>query len=313
MTGSGLGCPDWPQCFGQWVPPTDISQLPEDYKSQYAIAGREIADFDAFKTWVEYINRLIGVLIGLLAIATTALSLRLPRGKGFAPAKWLSAGALLMTIVQGGIGAYVVRTHLHTGMISLHMGIALLILGMLITARLYAFREKQLPPLPASLKWSALLLLIVTLVQIFLGTQVREMVDVVSEQMGEAARNTWLSQLGITYEIHQVSYYLVVVLAVALGLRMRHHLAAFPFGKWMLLGIGLTLGAEVVMGIGMHNFGIPAWMQPLHLLFATCLFACEWALLASLLIWKHAKPAELSMWEHTEAPEPPVQSPTMTS
>ena len=98
-TGSGMGCPDWPKCFGQWVPPTDGRALPSDYKEHYIEMRRqkneklskmiaplgftdlaasirddasiyEEADFVWQRTWVEYLNRLAGALLGLALVLT---------------------------------------------------------------------------------------------------------------------------------------------------------------------------------------------------------------------------------------------------
>ncbi|RYE17287.1 MAG: heme A synthase, partial [Sphingobacteriales bacterium] len=102
-TGSGMGCPDWPKCFDQYVPPTSAAELPPNYKEKY-VAGRvkknekfaaylesmgkkELADsirhdasilkpetFNASKTWTEYVNRLIGAFTGVLLIVLVVFS-----------------------------------------------------------------------------------------------------------------------------------------------------------------------------------------------------------------------------------------------
>ena len=106
MTGSGMGCPDWPKCFGHLIPPTEMDQViwkpnTEFKKGMMIVQGdrllvaqsdfrtssefsadnwapytrHDYAIFNAFHTWTEYINRLIGVLAGLPILLIFLLSL----------------------------------------------------------------------------------------------------------------------------------------------------------------------------------------------------------------------------------------------
>ncbi|HEX4914405.1 MAG TPA: COX15/CtaA family protein, partial [Vicinamibacterales bacterium] len=61
-SGAGLGCPDWPRCFGSWIPPASAAALPPQF---------DISQFNPTLMWTEYLNRLLGVIVGLLILATT--------------------------------------------------------------------------------------------------------------------------------------------------------------------------------------------------------------------------------------------------
>lgn len=85
MTQSGMGCPDWPTCFGMWIPPTDASQLPADFEKY--LSKQDIDHtFNVYHTWIEYINRLLGAILGVFIFiyaiwSSLKFSIRRPRLK----------------------------------------------------------------------------------------------------------------------------------------------------------------------------------------------------------------------------------------
>jgi cytochrome c oxidase assembly protein subunit 15 len=286
MTGSGMGCPDWPKCFGQYIPPTDISQLPEDYKTRFAVQGKEIADFDPVKTWIEYVNRLIGAVIGLLSLLTVVFSLMIP-GKNRAAFYWSLAG-LFFVLLAAGVGAIVVKTDLHTGVITIHMVIALLTVFSFIMATFAVAdrRKVEVLTLPRHIWGMAGILLVFTLVQILMGTQVREQVDEVAKALGEPERANWISELQGVYHIHKVFHYGIFLVLIGMSVQLRPYWRKLGPVKNMFILVFILLLTEMLLGITMHNMGMPAWAQPTHLLVAALIFAAEvgaggWMYLAS--------------------------------
>ena len=281
MTGSGMGCPDWPTCFGQWIPPTDISQLPPDYKIKFAVAGKEIADFDAFKTWVEYINRLLGVLIGLFSLGTLALSIPLRKTRpgvfGF------SLAGFLAVLVVGGVGAYVVRSDLQEGVVTIHMVLALGALSLFILGLIESYRDRlllpaewknQMNPLNRWLAWGSTALIAA---QVVMGTQVREEIDRLAKSMGESTRDQWIDLLPTLYDVHSLFYYVLVAGLIFLGWRLKTLLSNWRPLSVIYISLWTVIAGAVLLGLGMHHLGIPAWMQPAHLLLATALFGLSLA------------------------------------
>ena len=67
VSGAGMGCPDWPKCFDRWIPPTNISQLPDHI---------DPAKFNIVLAWIEYSNRLFGALVGLTITIALFLAIK---------------------------------------------------------------------------------------------------------------------------------------------------------------------------------------------------------------------------------------------
>lgn len=278
-TGSGLGCPDWPKCFGQWVPPTDVSQLPDDYKIKYAIMGKEIADFSALHTWIEYVNRLIGVLIGFFVFLTLVFSTSYWKSDKLIVG--LALAAFVLVGFNGWLGAIVVATNLKPVIITAHMLLALFVVAILIFAVTRSYGSVSQVPIVKNIKkvnlWLGICLLF-SLVQVALGSQVREAIDVVAHTMGEALRNEWVHSVGLVFYIHR-SFSIAILAAnvylVALLIRNVDYQAKLRYWSFMLIGL---LGMEVLTGVIMAYFAIPAFLQPVHLLLGSLMFGLQFYL-----------------------------------
>lgn len=264
-TGSGLGCPDWPRCFGQWVPPTHISELPPNYKDLYKIAGKTIADFDPYKTWTEYLNRLAGVVLGFLQIILFFRSFSVRKYDHRIP--WATGGLLLLVMLQGGIGALVVSTHLKPFIITIHMFLAVLLLfGLLYLERFCLdLQSSELKPRDKKAYRITNILVGLTFIQVLMGTQVRQQVDHFIRDTKEATSSTIIDFLGGMFYTHRSFSIIVVALFIYL---LRYLVKTHKNDRATLIGTAsfVCVLGNIVTGIALNYFGFPAGAQPPHLL-----------------------------------------------
>lgn len=272
--GAGLGCPDWPKCFGSWIPPTSVIDLPSEFDS---------SQFNVYKTWLEYINRLIGVIIGLLITATFLLSFRYRKKE---PAVFYSsAAAFVMVLFQGWLGGQVVKSGLSEGLITIHMLLAMAIMMSLIFAAFRATREQFKINLdPKIRKWLSLatyILLALTFIELVAGTQVREAVDIVKNAPSPPPREVWLEQIGWLDEFHRTFAWTILIAGGTI----------FYFSRWKTKSVlisktgGWIFGVilfQIALGVGLYYLGMPPAYQVMHLVGVAVLIAVEFIFLLML-------------------------------
>ena len=305
MTGSGMGCPDWPKCFGLLVPPTEEVQVTWTPGAQY-VEGRmlikndtlwvaqaqfvardfdlerirgqwepylkhDYATFNAAHTWIEFINRLLGALAGLPA-ALLLLSAALSRDLRTTMLALL--GVLALGFVAW-LGKLVVDGNLIPFSITIHMlgALAILCIDSVIIQRLRGLTVRW----HRSARWALGVALFVTLAQILTGTEVRETVDVLLKQgLDRPDLAASLAESQVLYLIHRSGYWVVLLSHAFWMWRMG------PFGHTHVLRarnvVALLLLAQLVTGVLFAYGAFPAWAQPLHLLMGLGVFLTSWGL-----------------------------------
>ena len=298
MTGSGMGCPDWPKCFGYYIPPTEEKELlytvgkeyskgqviiknesllvakdrfvaPKNFESTHweKYTKHDYAIFNPLHTWVEYLNRLVGALAGMACLVALVFSFGFWKEN-----KKLIFYCLLICFLMGfqaWLGKTVVDSVLNPYKITTHMLAALLIVAVQLYV-IYSVQEnKKIKTFDNEFKWVLYAALGLTVVQIIFGTQVRESVDAITE-LG-LPKEVWIQNPKGGFYTHR-SFSIVVVCANAfLFWRNRKLTLGFDKMNWI---IGL-LSIEILSGIAMYYFSFPFGSQTIHIAMATLLFGLQ--------------------------------------
>lgn len=302
MTGSGMGCPDWPKCFGYYIPPTEQKELEFSVNKAYdkgqviiqnegllvskadfiststfsqndweAYTKHDYAIFNPAHTWIEYINRLLGALAGVACFVTFIFAFGFWKEN-----KKIVAYSFLVCILMGfqaWLGKTVVDSVLNPVKITTHMLTAFLIVALQLYVIYVVSAKNKDRKFDKKFNITVLLVLLLTIAQVVLGTYVREFVDTI-EKSG-APKEFWLLNPELNFYFHR-SFSIVVFLAnLYLLLRNKNLQLGFEKVNWVLRIILL----EILTGVIMVYVDFPFGSQTLHLVLATFLFSVQFYLL----------------------------------
>jgi cytochrome c oxidase assembly protein subunit 15 len=293
VTGAGMGCPDWPTCWGCLVPPTsvedvDFSKLPiERFRKKAERMGRDPstitveglrAEFNPRHVWTEYLNRLTALPVGFLSLATFIAAFWQKKRR---PAVyWMAFAALATVLTNAWMGALVVYSGLKPGVLTAHLALAMALTGMLVYC---AWRGTDTPwrvgmaPAPlARQRLAVTLLLVVIVAEGIIGAQVREMTDVMAKFHANAPRESWIGELEKSWQYlaHRSFSWVVCAAAVwAWWIAAKNREGGAGRVEKSVLGVVL---AQMFLGVVMARVHIYSWVQVLHVGLAAVLLALVW-------------------------------------
>lgn len=306
VTDSGMGCPDWPKCFGEYIPPTNEDQVTwhedESYHNGQMIIHDEklfvaqgdfvskssfensnwseytkhdYAVYNPIHTWIEFINRLVTVALGFPVIVMVFLSLYYWKDRR--ARTYLSFVVLFLVGFQAWLGKLVVDRHLEGSTITLHMIGVYAIIGVLLILRDKANREHGETVKPdKSFNLLASISLYITVLMVVVGTQVREQIDTIAKTTVD--RMLWIEEVDWMFVLHRsLIYAIIIVNGYLLFKALKNN---WYKNKWII--ISSIIIVEAFVGVILVYFGFPIIAQPIHLLLSTLLFSFQFDLLIQL-------------------------------
>jgi cytochrome c oxidase assembly protein subunit 15 len=273
VSGAGMGCPDWPKCFGLLIPPTSAADLPPLGTYDYP-PGWSVTTFDPLMTWIEFVNRLIGVLVGLAITATLGVAIVRQRRRAVVVPTLL---AFLGVLYAGWLGARVVAHELAPWIVTAHLLSAVVVLACLVVAAVNAA-----VPVPATqpptttqkvLSWQCFAVGLLALVQGAVGTQVRGTLEDIARAHPDWSRDRWLDDLGTLDFLHTSLALFTVGAVVFIAVRFAASGAVRRGALRATRAAAVIVGVQLLVGVVLHAAALPRALQVAHLILGVLLLA----------------------------------------
>ena len=300
MTGSGMGCPDWPKCFGYLVPPTDRSDIEwkknHNYKKNQIIifndsliyankdfisndsikrenwknyTKHDYSKFNVYHTWIEYINRLIGALAGLSVLILFINSLKfINKQRLITILAFLSLTGILF---QAWLGKTVVDSNLLAGKITIHMLMAVLIVSILFILLSKLNEENSNLVFNKYISNLTLISLGLLIIQLLSGTEVRQFVDIQMLSNNYSEKYKWLMNPPESFYFHRSFSIIIFVVNILIFIKLKKMIIDSKIFKIIMI----LLFIQILTGIMMYYFDFPFATQPIHLLISSLIIGFQ--------------------------------------
>ncbi len=281
VTGAGMGCPDWPKCWGCLIPPTKIEQVDfqkldiAKFQRKAARHGRDPGtiteealrkEFNPVHVWTEFINRLFSLPVGFSTLFLFIVSSFAKQNRKLFVS--CSFAAFFLVLLNAWMGARIVYSGLQPGTITTHMVLAIILQAILMyiiwRAAERPWQMNHSAPNANKLRWIGIALIGVTILEVIAGSQVRELTDEMAKSHIGQDRASWANELERTslYLFHRSFSWAILILNIGL-------LYIVCFEERRKLNRVEILFSTIVfiqmfLGIVMSHFAIYRWVQVLH-------------------------------------------------
>jgi len=256
VSGSGMGCPDWPRCFGRWIPPTNVEQIPPYI---------DATAFNIVLAWIEYGNRSLGVLVGFSIIVLNIIAIYYFRKEA---KLFISAIlSLILVLANGALGAIVVSSVLNPFLVSLHMILALMLVSVLSYACIESYKLIHVEKFKnlegnKTLSNSLILFWILIFVEILLGTGIRTNLELVSIENPLLSKGELLNALDSYKYFHSFLGFTLLFLSIYIYAKLKNNsLYIVKFLGIFILGMIIV---QIFLGEMMVFFELPQLTRLFH-------------------------------------------------